>query len=400
MKVLWIGMTLSLCGVATAQDVFTNGIDVNGQAVQGVGVIDFSATNNISRAPAAGQLMGVDPVTGNPITDDNYLIVLRALALTTDQIAARTSAGLTFYDAANNAILSIQNGTLLGNGSGITNLSAGAITSGQLPASVLPSGGVWDAGGLVVSNAQFSGLALSVAGNTGNLQFNNAGVLGGSDNLSWNGNSLLLGGAANDSSGALLQVASQIKAAGFYILGGGAGLDYYSDERSLMRSVNANSSNIGVAIGAGWSGGGGLGGNPAAVVMAEDSNGYWDSTLSLFIAPESQWGNLLLSGGGYAGGIIINSSGLAFIGASQDDGSGAALQVNGDLSLSTAGQIKNLLDPTDAQDAATKNYVDNWASTTATLVTSNLTVTGAAVLSSIPAQGDLNMGSFTNQPGM
>ena len=69
----------------------------------------------------------------------------------------------------------ISNGVFIGDGAGLTNVQANAIagglnasqiTAGQLPASVLPSSGIWDAGGMVVTNAVLTGSGAGLTGLT------------------------------------------------------------------------------------------------------------------------------------------------------------------------------------------------------------------------------------------
>jgi len=75
MKIKWLGILLLTCGPAMAQVVFTNGIDVNGQVVQGLGLVDFSMANNFTLAPSVAQLMGVNPATFSAQTNSNYLLL-------------------------------------------------------------------------------------------------------------------------------------------------------------------------------------------------------------------------------------------------------------------------------------------------------------------------------------
>ena len=73
-------------------------------------------------------------------------------------------------------------GTISGNGSGLTGLTAAQIASGQLSPSVLPTGGgTWDAGGLVLTNVVLAGNGAGVTGLTaaqitglGSAAFSNA----------------------------------------------------------------------------------------------------------------------------------------------------------------------------------------------------------------------------------
>jgi hypothetical protein len=133
-------LAAGLYGVVSAQEVFTNGIDVNGQMVQGIGLLDLSSTNSLARVPSAGQLMGVHPTTGALLNNSAHLLPLRPLAVETDHVAARTTNGLTFYDENSNAVLVIRSGVVWGAGGVLSNFTVctSAITGGTLPASILP----------------------------------------------------------------------------------------------------------------------------------------------------------------------------------------------------------------------------------------------------------------------
>lgn len=137
MKALGMFLALGLCGVVSAQEVFTNGIDVGGQMVQGVGLIEVS-TNNLAwttHAPSLGQLAGVD-TNGNNLADV-CLVPLRPAWLETDGIYARTSNGLTLFSATGTPLLQFQNGVIIGgsssnavfygNGAGLTGLTAAQV---------------------------------------------------------------------------------------------------------------------------------------------------------------------------------------------------------------------------------------------------------------------------------
>ncbi len=91
MRLLVCGLALGLCGVVSAQEVFTNGIDVKGQMVQGVGLIEISTNNPAwtGRAPSLGQLAGVD--TNENDLAVSALVPLRPAWLETDGIYARTT---------------------------------------------------------------------------------------------------------------------------------------------------------------------------------------------------------------------------------------------------------------------------------------------------------------------
>jgi hypothetical protein len=65
-------------------------------------------------------------------------------------------------------------GVISGNGSGLTNLSASQLVTGQLPVSVLPTNGSWNAGGLVLTNVVVQGLTASQISGLGSAALSNA----------------------------------------------------------------------------------------------------------------------------------------------------------------------------------------------------------------------------------
>ena len=69
--------------------------------------------------------------------------------------------------------LSVQ-GTINGDGSGLTNIRGDAIAAGQLSAAVLPTGGVWNAGGMVLSNAVLMGVT-TLTTDTNQVVISNSG---------------------------------------------------------------------------------------------------------------------------------------------------------------------------------------------------------------------------------
>ncbi|TAN37923.1 MAG: hypothetical protein EPN23_03835, partial [Verrucomicrobia bacterium] len=112
-KLFLVGViVLSLSGGLHAQTVFSNGVDVAGRHVQGVGLIDLTNTNLpvSTMTPSVGQLAGIDPQTGATLTNNADLLPLRPAWLETDAIYANSSNGLTFYDSANHAVVTIRQG--------------------------------------------------------------------------------------------------------------------------------------------------------------------------------------------------------------------------------------------------------------------------------------------------
>jgi hypothetical protein len=109
----------------------------------------------------------------------------------------------------------------------------------------------------------------------------------------------------------------------------GAGFSYYSDERAVFRSSNPNSDNIGIALGAGYSGGGSPSGYPIATLLAEDmvSSG---SNVGLLLGTEAEYGEIFFSyNGGYYGKFsspALGGTGGLILGTLTPDDSGATLQ--------------------------------------------------------------------------
>jgi hypothetical protein len=167
MKTKWIGVLLLTCGSVSAQTVFTNGVNVNGRAVQGVGLIDITNTNLLwgSMAPSLAQLAGLDTATGVNL-GSAFLVPLRPAWLETDGIYAHTTNGLTFYDENGSVVLSIRAGAVWSAGGTLSNLTppVNAFTGGRLAASMLPAGGTWDAGGMTLSNVAVSGNGAGLRG--------------------------------------------------------------------------------------------------------------------------------------------------------------------------------------------------------------------------------------------
>ena len=125
-----------------------------------------------------------------------------------------------------------------------------------------------------------------------------------------------------------------------------------------------------------------------------------------------QYGDDISSLSGYGTAALSDAS------AFDPAGSAASLTLSNVLASSSdanALPIQNLANPTDAQDAATKSYVDGLLSSvsvgsiTNLVITGDLSVTnvaatnvisGVTTITYIPEQGDLGMGSYTNQPGL
>lgn len=70
---------------------------------------------------------------------------------------------------------------------------------------------------------------------------------------------------------------NRLRASGFYTHSGateGAGFEYYSDERAQFKSIHPNTTQVGIALGAGWSAGTDpFGGPPGGLIAMEDSAG-------------------------------------------------------------------------------------------------------------------------------
>lgn len=189
------GWILLFAAGAWAESV-TNNLDVQGGFVYNHGIINpgdagLTFTNEGIRdiTISAGQLSGIDPETGNVITNPANLLSIKAESLTT---VSNVTAG----------------GTFVGDGSGLTNLNAAKI-NGRIKVSNLPSSGTWNASGLIITNAQLAGnvtvntltvstnltvqgtisgngsglSSVAAGGENGSIQFNQNGQLAGNTNF-------------------------------------------------------------------------------------------------------------------------------------------------------------------------------------------------------------------------
>ncbi len=195
-KVFVSGLMIGLVFGAQAESV-TNNLNLNKGIVYNHGAVKpadsgLTFTNAGIRdvTISAGQLSGVDPEDGTIITNAANLLPLKAQSLTAD---GNVVAG----------------GTFIGDGSGLTNLNVNAL-SGPISVSSLPASGTWDASGLTINNANLAGTinvsgdsltistnltvqgtlsgdasgltGLPAGGNSGELQFNDNGILSGNTN--------------------------------------------------------------------------------------------------------------------------------------------------------------------------------------------------------------------------
>ncbi len=144
----------SICMMVQARDkpiINKTGIDMLTNYVYNMAFLDMAATSNDFRDAeiahhgiSVGQLVGVNPETGQIITNAANLL----------SIMARSAYVAGTVDA----------GEFVGDGSGLTNLNAGMVV-GYLPVSSLPTSGVWNVSDLTLKNANFEG-PLSVGGQT------------------------------------------------------------------------------------------------------------------------------------------------------------------------------------------------------------------------------------------
>jgi hypothetical protein len=144
---LIIGGASSVCAESVTNNLNLSGGFIYNHGIVNPGDLDLTFTNAGIRdiTISVGQLSGVDPETGDVITNATNLLSLKAQAVeTTGDITA--------------------GGMFAGDGSGLTNLNAESI-SGTLPSSILPSAGAWNAAGLTIQNATLSG-DIQVAGET------------------------------------------------------------------------------------------------------------------------------------------------------------------------------------------------------------------------------------------
>ncbi|WP_372846792.1 hypothetical protein [Pontiella sp.] len=197
-RIIALGV-LSLCAATWAGDkpqIEDDGIDMQGLPVYNHGFLDvassgndFTSTNMASRLVSVGQLVGINPETGQMVTNAVNLV---PIMIRSAHVAGEVNAG-----------------TFTGDGSGLSNLDGGAVV-GYLPISALPTSGVWNVSGITLQNANFdgpisvggesmevgsdldvqgtlsgdaSGLTNIPAGGTdGSLQFNSDGSLAGNTN--------------------------------------------------------------------------------------------------------------------------------------------------------------------------------------------------------------------------
>ena len=132
-RILWLVLAvLGLATVASAQRFFPDGIALSNEYVRQQGLVDLAAWSGGSvtgetvrgLGVSLGQLSGVNPETGEAIADPGNLLPLAARSLSVA-------------------------GTIIGDGSGLTNLNASGLSSGTVPAERLA--GVYD---ITATNAQ------------------------------------------------------------------------------------------------------------------------------------------------------------------------------------------------------------------------------------------------------
>jgi hypothetical protein len=172
---------LLFTGVSAAwAETVTNNLDVQGGFIYNHGAVNpgdigMTFTNAGIRdiTISAGQLSGVDPVTGEIITNSANLLSLKAESLTaTGDIVA--------------------GGSFVGDGSGLTNLN--------ISSSSLPTSGVWNVAGITITNATLAGHVAVSSLNVNSISGNGAGLTnvvaaaGGSDGqVQYNSNGTLAG---------------------------------------------------------------------------------------------------------------------------------------------------------------------------------------------------------------
>lgn len=145
----FVSLGIVLCAYspedAAAQAIFTNGIDVCSNHVQGVGLIDmvgwakgYGDPDVRGLAVSIGQLGGKNPVTGADIDNPTNLIALVPASVMTDEIQAQTTNGLALFDYDGRRALHVADGAIHGNALGLTNLQASSI-GGTLSTAVVLS---------------------------------------------------------------------------------------------------------------------------------------------------------------------------------------------------------------------------------------------------------------------
>ena len=469
MKMKWIGILLLSCGAASAQPtVFNNGIDVSGQAVLGVGLIDLTGTDPAlgTMAPSIAQLAGCDPGNATNLSL-SLLLILTPSELITDEIHARTTNGLQFFSYGsnspsvqfNNGVLSglnglvIANATFLGNGSGLTGLTGAqvginyynvtnsdvAIGNGALGNNYGVAGGAW-------ANATDSGVALGYGANGTNrgvavgfyTDGSSAGTALGYGSTGHNSGAAVGGGANGNDGGAAIgssaNATNQGAAVGpwAYGMNYGASVGFQSKgmDNGAALGFAANGSidgaavgicalgtNYGVAMGCaadGHSWGVSLGyaadGSSHGVAVGLESDGSDDGTAVGVLSKAASFGTAvgIWSDGSNLGvavgqGAIGGNMGTALGGCAVGAGLGN-VALGGGVSWATAANVPtNWIDTVELGRGTAvlqgglnfrgKALADSNGVIVANIVTTNLVATF------IPPQGDLMMGSYTNQAG-
>ena len=111
--VIALGLFMTTAGLSSAQMVFPDGISVSNDYVRHMGLIDISGwgadyTGAVRHLGVSfGQLIGIDPTTGQAIVDPRNLLPFKAQSM---QVVSNLAVG----------------GTIAGDGSGLTNLNAAA----------------------------------------------------------------------------------------------------------------------------------------------------------------------------------------------------------------------------------------------------------------------------------
>jgi hypothetical protein len=155
MRVLVMGLCwVVACAVTNAADnpvIDETGINMGSNYVYNLGYLDVAAASNdftdaevAHNAISVGQLVGVNPETGQMVTNAVNLLPIMARSV--------FAAG------------EVNAGWFAGNGGGLTNLNGGSIM-GYIPIGSMPTSGVWNVSGLTFKDAHFEG-PLSVGGQT------------------------------------------------------------------------------------------------------------------------------------------------------------------------------------------------------------------------------------------
>lgn len=301
-------------GSATINVTNTAGLEV-GMMVQGSGIPNGGVTigsiitnTSITLAPSPGNTVANATATASAVS---LSAISSMLAKSADQTGSVFSGLAQLFSGStvngNSGVAVVASGSVSGTGaSGVAKLLSGNTASGNTGAVTVSSGipgGAGNSGGLTLTSAQ---IGVGGTGTTGSWLAGSGQSLGantGNVNLS---SGLVPGGAGNSGnltlkSGAIISSGSG--ASGTWTAGSGASLAGASGAVTLASGDSTS-------------------GNSGAVLVKSGT------------------------AGGTRGSVTVNGLGISLVGG------------GGNVNLNSTEKLINVVDPTSAQDAATKNYVD------------------------------------------